>query len=55
MDEPPAALFDQLAPGAALVCPVNRGGRELMRFLDGAEEAVVPVRFVPLVPEEDEE
>src|SRR5919106_37585 len=34
--EPPAALFEQLAPGAALVCPVARGRREhLMRFRDG--------------------
>src|SRR4051794_10813679 len=24
-DEPPPALIDQLAPGAALVCPVDRG------------------------------
>jgi protein-L-isoaspartate(D-aspartate) O-methyltransferase len=47
---PPAALFEQLAPGAALVCPVDRGGRELlMRFRDGEEEAVTGVRFVPLV------
>jgi protein-L-isoaspartate(D-aspartate) O-methyltransferase len=49
-DEPPAALFDQLEPGAALVCPVDRGRRELlMRFRDGTEEAVTGVRFVPLV------
>jgi protein-L-isoaspartate(D-aspartate) O-methyltransferase len=49
-DEPPAALFEQLEPGAALVCPVDRGGRELlMRFRDGQEEAVAGVRFVPLV------
>jgi protein-L-isoaspartate(D-aspartate) O-methyltransferase len=48
--EPPAALFEQLAPGGTLVCPVGRRGRELlMRFRDGEEEAVVPVRFVPLV------
>jgi protein-L-isoaspartate(D-aspartate) O-methyltransferase len=47
---PPPALLAQLAPGAALVCPVRRGGdEELMRFRDGAEEVVVPVRFVPLV------
>jgi len=47
---PPAALFEQLAPGAVLVCPVDRGGRELlMRFRDGEEEAVTGVRFVPLV------
>jgi protein-L-isoaspartate(D-aspartate) O-methyltransferase len=49
-DEPPAALFEQLEPGAALVCPVDRGGRELlMRFRDGDEEPVTGVRFVPLV------
>jgi protein-L-isoaspartate(D-aspartate) O-methyltransferase len=56
LDEPPAALLQQLAPGAALVCPVERSGRELlMRFRDDFEEAVVPVRFVPLVPGEDAE
>jgi protein-L-isoaspartate(D-aspartate) O-methyltransferase len=49
-DEPPPALLEQLAPGAALVCPVRRGRREhLMRFRDGEEEAVAAVRFVPLV------
>jgi protein-L-isoaspartate(D-aspartate) O-methyltransferase len=49
-DDPPRALFEQLAPGAALVCPVERGGHELlMRFRDGKEEAVTGVRFVPLV------
>jgi protein-L-isoaspartate(D-aspartate) O-methyltransferase len=49
-DNPPAALFEQLEPGAALVCPVERGGQELlMRFRDGQEEAVTGVRFVPLV------
>jgi protein-L-isoaspartate(D-aspartate) O-methyltransferase len=49
-DNPPPALLEQLAPGAVLVCPVERGGRELlMRFHDGAEEAVTGVRFVPLV------
>jgi protein-L-isoaspartate(D-aspartate) O-methyltransferase len=48
--EPPPELVKQLAPGAALVCPVERGGREhLMRFRDGQEEAVTGVRFVPLV------
>jgi protein-L-isoaspartate(D-aspartate) O-methyltransferase len=52
-DEPPPALLDQLEPGAALVCPVDRGGRELlMRFRDGEEEAVTGVRFVPLVADE---
>ena len=49
-DQPPPALLEQLAPGATLVCPVERGGREyLMRFRDGQEEAVTGVRFVPLV------
>jgi protein-L-isoaspartate(D-aspartate) O-methyltransferase len=48
--EPPADLVGQLAPGAALVCPVRRTpGEYLMRFRDGREETVVPVRFVPLV------
>jgi len=52
-DNPPAALFEQLAPGAALVCPVERGGQELlMRFRGGTEEAVTGVRFVPLVTSE---
>jgi protein-L-isoaspartate(D-aspartate) O-methyltransferase len=49
-DNPPRALFDQLAPGATLVCPVDREGRELlMRFRDGLSEAITGVRFVPLV------
>ena len=49
-EEPPRPLFDQLAPGAALVCPVERGHRELLvRFRDGDEEAVAAVRFVPLL------
>jgi protein-L-isoaspartate(D-aspartate) O-methyltransferase len=49
-DNPPAALFEQLQPGAVLVCPVDRGGRELLvRFHDGAEEVITGVRFVPLV------
>jgi protein-L-isoaspartate(D-aspartate) O-methyltransferase len=53
LGDPPQALLDQLAPDAALVCPVDRGGRELlMRFHDGEEEAIVPVRFVPLVADE---
>jgi protein-L-isoaspartate(D-aspartate) O-methyltransferase len=52
--EPPAELMSQLAPGAAIVCPVRRGGDEmLVRIRDGSEAAVVPVRFVPLV-ESDE-
>ena len=51
--EPPRALRDQLAPGAALVIPVARGRREhLMRFRDGETETIASVRFVPLVSEE---
>jgi protein-L-isoaspartate(D-aspartate) O-methyltransferase len=54
--EPPQALFDQLAPGAVLVCPVARGRREqLMRFRDGAADVVASVRFVPLVSAGDGE
>jgi protein-L-isoaspartate(D-aspartate) O-methyltransferase len=52
-DQPPPALLEQLEPGAVLVCPVERDGRELlMRFHDGMEEAVTGVRFVPLVTDE---
>jgi protein-L-isoaspartate(D-aspartate) O-methyltransferase len=51
--QPPRELFDQLAPGSALVCPVrSERGEELMRFRGGVAEAVVPVRFVPLVEDE---
>jgi protein-L-isoaspartate(D-aspartate) O-methyltransferase len=47
----PNALMEQLAPNGAIVCPVRREGEErLMRFLsDGSSQAMVPVRFVPLV------
>jgi protein-L-isoaspartate(D-aspartate) O-methyltransferase len=52
---PPAELMEQLAPGAAIVCPVRRGGEEmLVRIRNGITEAVVPVRFVPLVESDDE-
>jgi protein-L-isoaspartate(D-aspartate) O-methyltransferase len=55
-DGPPSELFDQLADGGAIVCPVDRGGRELlMRYRDNEEEAVASVRFVPLVAEEPAE
>ena len=51
---PPQALLDQLAPGAPLVCPVERGGDErLVRLIDGREETIAPVRFVPLVEGEE--
>lgn len=47
---PPPQLVGQLAPGAALVCPVRRGRHEVLVCLrDGEEREIVPVRFVPLV------
>jgi protein-L-isoaspartate(D-aspartate) O-methyltransferase len=53
-DQPPAALVEQLAPGAALVCPIARGRRELLtRLRDGEEETVASVRFVPLVSDDE--
>lgn len=49
-ERPPAALVEQLVAGGALVCPVaSAEGERLMRFRDGAAEAIAPVRFVPLV------
>jgi protein-L-isoaspartate(D-aspartate) O-methyltransferase len=52
--EPPATLRAQLRPGGVLVCPVRRDdGEYLMRYRDGLEERVVPVRFVPLVAESE--
>ena len=48
--EPPAAIVEQLEPGAALVCPVRDAlGEHLIRFRGGEQERVVAVRFVPLV------
>ena len=53
-DEPPSALLGQLAPGAALVCPLRWEGEErLVRMREGSVEPFVPVRFVPLVRERD--
>ena len=50
---PPPALVEQLAPGAALVCPIERQGHErLVRLRDGVEETIAPVRFVPLVEDD---
>jgi protein-L-isoaspartate(D-aspartate) O-methyltransferase len=49
-ERPPPALLEQLAPGAALVCPVRGAeGEFLTRYRDGGEERLVAVRFVPLV------
>jgi protein-L-isoaspartate O-methyltransferase len=56
LGEPPPKLSAQLREHAALVCPVRRrDGEYLMRFRDGEEQKVVPVRFVPLVPDEGED
>ena len=47
---PPTALLSQLAEHAPLVIPIRRRGREhLVLIRDGKQEALVPVRFVPLV------
>jgi protein-L-isoaspartate(D-aspartate) O-methyltransferase len=52
---PPHALLEQLAPGAALVCPVQDArGERLMRYRGRLVESVVPVRFVPLIPSEED-
>jgi protein-L-isoaspartate(D-aspartate) O-methyltransferase len=49
-DELPPALLEQLAPDAALVCPVGRhGSGTLTRFRAGRAEDLGPVAFVPLV------
>jgi protein-L-isoaspartate(D-aspartate) O-methyltransferase len=49
-EEPPRALRDQAAPGAPLVMPLARGGRELLVRIRGTSvEAVTAVRFVPLL------
>ena len=49
-EQPPAALLEQLNPGAPMVIPLRRGHHEhLVRIRDGREEQLVPVRFVPLV------
>lgn len=54
-EQPPATVVEQLEPRAAIVCPVRRGRDEmLVRMREGREEAVVPVRFVPLVDSADE-
>jgi protein-L-isoaspartate(D-aspartate) O-methyltransferase len=48
---PPPALVGQLAPGAAMVCPVGEGGRgDLVRVRGGTVERLVPAGFVPLIP-----
>ncbi len=49
-NDAPRALREQLAPGAALICPVRAGDDErLIRIRDGGWEPFSAVRFVPLV------
>jgi protein-L-isoaspartate(D-aspartate) O-methyltransferase len=49
-DEPPRALLEQLAPDAALICPVGRRGYgTLVRYRAGRSEDLGGVAFVPLV------
>jgi protein-L-isoaspartate(D-aspartate) O-methyltransferase len=49
-NEPPPALREQLAPDAALVCPVGRRGHGmLVRYRGGRSEDLGCVAFVPLV------
>ena len=53
-ERPPEALLEQLAEGGTLVCPVDSDGHEmLVRFRGEEQEAVAPVRFVPLVEADD--
>jgi protein-L-isoaspartate(D-aspartate) O-methyltransferase len=53
--EPPETLLRQLRPGGVLASPIRRpDGEYLMRFRDGREERVVPVRFVPLISDDPE-
>jgi protein-L-isoaspartate(D-aspartate) O-methyltransferase len=48
--DPPAALLEQLVEHAPLVIPIRQRGREQLCLIrDGKQEAIVPVRFVPLV------
>jgi protein-L-isoaspartate(D-aspartate) O-methyltransferase len=48
--EPPPALLEQLAPDAALVCPVGRRGfGTLVRYRGSEAEDLGGVAFVPLV------
>jgi protein-L-isoaspartate(D-aspartate) O-methyltransferase len=49
----PPALLEQLAPGAALVCPLRQAeGEHLVRIRGGREEILAAVRFVPLVSDQ---
>jgi protein-L-isoaspartate(D-aspartate) O-methyltransferase len=48
--EPPPALLRQLAPNAALICPVGHHGQGVLsRYRAGTVENLAEVAFVPLV------
>lgn len=60
---PPQALLDQLKPGGRMVIPVAENGVQMLRLFSKGEddgdlsyEDLMPVRFVPLLPDvaEDE-
>src|ERR687894_2585176 len=54
--EPPAPLLEQLSADGTMVCPVDREGAErLVRLRGGEQEAIVAVRFVPLVEDAGED
>lgn len=58
--EMPQALVDQLAPGGRMVVPVGEMYQELKLVKKSADgeattETLLPVRFVPMVPGEDDE
>ena len=52
--QPPPALLRQLAPGAALICPVGHHGEGVLaRYRGGRVEHLAEVRFVPLITDEN--
>ena len=51
IDEPPDAVFDQLAPGGVLLAPlVGSNGQRLIRFRNGQREDLGELKFAPLEP-----
>lgn len=61
-EHPPQALFDQLKPGGLMIIPVGGSGEQMLQLFRKEEDGnlqvrdVMPVRFVPLLPDiaEDE-
>ncbi len=57
-ETPPAALLNQLDNSGIMVCPVSRGREQILikitRLMDQFfYEDICPVRFVPLLPDEE--